>query len=117
MLATEILDSPAPGARAYFIHQVLHDWPDQTCRTILKHIKPALAVNNNSRIFINEIVVPAKGASRETTSYDLVLMALLSAGERTQAQWRGLVEGAGLQIVNTWSNPAIAGSVLEVALQ
>ena len=46
---------PIKGARAYFMRSVLHDWPDESCRRILYHLKDAMEPGY-SRILINECV-------------------------------------------------------------
>lgn len=46
---------PIKGARAYLFRSVLHDWPDEQCRTILGHIKDAM-VPGYSRILISDFV-------------------------------------------------------------
>lgn len=46
---------PIKGARAYFMRSVLHDWPDEQCRTILGHVKDAMEPGY-SKILINDCV-------------------------------------------------------------
>jgi hypothetical protein len=46
---------PVKGARAYFMRSVLHDWPDEQCRVILRHLKDAMEPGY-SRILINDCV-------------------------------------------------------------
>ncbi|KAF2169983.1 hypothetical protein M409DRAFT_64378 [Zasmidium cellare ATCC 36951] len=88
---------PVVGAKNYFLHQVLHDWPDEQCRKILTNQKDAL-VKGYSRILINEIVVPDRGAGWYEVGVDMIMMCCLSATERTESEWRALIESAGLQM-------------------
>jgi hypothetical protein len=46
---------PIKGARAYFMRSVLHDWADEQCRVILRHLKDAMEPGY-SRILINDCV-------------------------------------------------------------
>lgn len=46
---------PIRGARAYFMRSVLHDWPDEQCRTILEHLRDAMEPDY-SRILISDCV-------------------------------------------------------------
>jgi hypothetical protein len=41
---------PFKGANVYYLRLILHDWPDDICRTILKNIVPAM--NSDSKILI-----------------------------------------------------------------
>lgn len=46
---------PVRGARAYFMRSVLHDWPDEQCRTILGHLRDAMEPGY-SKILISDCV-------------------------------------------------------------
>ena len=35
-------EQPVKGARAYYLHSILHDWPDERAKAILEMLKPAL---------------------------------------------------------------------------
>ena len=69
-----------------------------------------------SRILINEMVVPEKGASMDNTAFDMIMMAMFSARERGERKWRELIAGAGLKLVKFWSSPLAVESVIEIAL-
>ncbi|KAL2200102.1 S-adenosyl-L-methionine-dependent methyltransferase [Corynascus similis CBS 632.67] len=95
-------EQPIVGARAYYMHSVLHDWPDEVCASILARVAAAMRPGY-SRLLINENVIPGTGADWQATALDLMVMCLLSARERTESDWRRLLEGAGLKIVKIWS--------------
>lgn len=88
---------PLFGAKNYFLHMVLHDWPDEQCRKILSTQKDAL-VKGYSKILINEIVVPDRGAGWYEMGVDMIMMTCLSATERTETEWRSLIESSGLSL-------------------
>jgi hypothetical protein len=92
---------PVKGARAYYLKMVLHDWPDAQCRAILENLKPAL-VRGQSKILINEIVVPTMGAGWFETSVDMLMMMFHAAYERRESEWRELIEGVGLKVSKIW---------------
>lgn len=48
-----------PGVRAYYLRNVLHDWPDDKCRLILSHLASAMT-SDYSKIILNELVLPDK---------------------------------------------------------
>ncbi|MCJ1374872.1 hypothetical protein MMC20_006105 [Loxospora ochrophaea] len=87
---------PIAGAHVYFFCHVFHDWPDSACRRILANTTPAMT-RGESRIVIVDQVVPEVKASAFVALMDISMMA--SAGtERTERQWRTLLEGAGLAV-------------------
>lgn len=103
------------GSRAYYMHSVLHDWPDDVCRNILVRVTKAM-IPGYSRLLINENVIPATGADWQATAEDIMVMITSSALERTQAHWQSLLESAGLKIHNIWSVEGGLESIIECEL-
>lgn len=95
---------PAPGSRAYFMHAVLHDWPDAKAKDLLINTRDAMT-KGYSKLFIYEVVVPPTGASISQSTMDVEMMSLLSASERTQAAWENLLTDAGFKVVKFWPDP------------
>lgn len=109
-------EQPVKGARAYYMHSVLHDWPDHDCEIILTRVKEAMRPGY-SKLFINENVIPPTGTWWETSSLDMTMLATLSSRERTEADWYNLIEKrAGLKIVKIWSGGRGVESLIEVEL-
>ncbi|EED22504.1 O-methyltransferase, putative [Talaromyces stipitatus ATCC 10500] len=108
-------EQPIKGARAYYLHSVLHDWPDAECRRILRHISDAMAPGY-SKLLINENVVPDQKADWQITGLDLMLMTLASARERRESEWHQLLTDAGFMIVHIWSHINGGESLIECQL-
>lgn len=109
---------PIRGARAYYMHSVLHDWPDDTSAQILARVKEAMQPGY-SKLLINENVIPDCRAHWEATALDMMMLTLLSSRERTTEQWRHLIEEmAGLKIVRVWQSEGGEGveSLIECEL-
>ncbi|KAK4099302.1 S-adenosyl-L-methionine-dependent methyltransferase [Parathielavia hyrcaniae] len=97
---------PVQGARAYYLHSVLHDWPDEVCCSILARVRAAMRPGY-SRLLVNENVIPDTAAQWEATALDVLMLALLSSKERTRAEWVRLLEdNAGLKVsgIYTFAN-------------
>lgn len=92
----------------------MHDYSDETCRQILRQIKPAMT--GNSKILVNELVLPERGAHWLTTALDIGIMACLAARERKEGEFRELFASVGLEMVGIWRHPDGYDSVMEVAL-
>lgn len=88
--------TPAQGARAFYLRNIMHDWPDDKCIEILQHLKDAMA--DDSMILIDEMVLPDTGASWKQAQKDIQMMAGLAAMERSTSQWKELARRAGLRI-------------------
>ena len=89
------------GARAYYLHSVLHNYPTPTVRTILSHIRAAMTPGY-SKLLINDYVIPDKGAYWMSTALDLMMMAIYAAEERTESAWRELLRESGFRVVRVW---------------
>jgi len=92
---------PVKEASAYYFHQVLHDWPDNECRKILQNQIPAMK-KGYSKILIDDLVIPDQGAGWVETGIDMIMMTANAAQERTQADWRSLLESVGLKMTKLW---------------
>jgi hypothetical protein len=106
---------PVVGARAYYLHSVLHDWGDEDCVKILEQLKPAIQ-KGYSRVLINEIVVPDRGASWPVTSMDQLVFVLGAMRERTEADWEGILTRAGYKIVKVYTYEMGSESLIEAEL-
>jgi hypothetical protein len=106
---------PIKGARAYALHSILHDWDDEQGIKILENLKPALTPGY-SRVLLNEIVLSEEHPTLAATSMDMMMLAHFAVRERTEADWKAVVEKAGLTFVKIYSFPGVAESVIEVEL-
>lgn len=106
---------PVLGAKIYYLHMVLHDWPDSGCIKILKNIVPAMT-KGFSKILLNEIVIPDRDANWFCTSLDVLMMLAHAAQERTEGDWRTLLGKAGLEIVKIWDCEGNPQKIIEVEL-
>lgn len=56
-----------------------------------------------SKLLIHEMVVPEVGASTFHAMLDMTMMAFNAGMERTEQQWKDLLQKAGLVVVKVWS--------------
>ena len=90
--------NPVRGARAYFLHHVLHDWSESYCLKILDQIRAAMSPGY-SRLLIHELILPDKAATTFQTAFDMMMMAFNGGAERSRAQWTDLLQKAGFEVV------------------
>ena len=112
-LLTEFL---CVGAKFYYLRAVMHGYPDDKCVNILKNMIPAM--NKESKILLDDKVLPDRGVGWQTCELDLVMMSCLGALERTNSQWTKLVESAGLRIEKVYLYSSLMNhSVIVVGLR
>lgn len=88
----------------------------QEARKLLLLIKQAMVPE--SGLLIDEAVPPEIGADYLASATDLTMLEAFGAVERTESQWRLLLEEAGLELVKTHVyNECIYESIVEVRLQ
>ncbi|KAI0411469.1 S-adenosyl-L-methionine-dependent methyltransferase [Xylaria grammica] len=106
---------PVKDSKFYFTRGVLHNHPDHKVCLLLNNIKSAMATD--SVILLDEMVLPEVGVSPYAAAMDLVTMSAFAGMERTESQWRGIIESVGLKLVKTYVyNAASYESVMDVRL-
>lgn len=91
-------EQPIRGARAYYMRNIYHDWPDHRCVQIMKRIAEAMT-RGYSKLLIFEWILPAKGVPLYPALLDVNMMALLNGRERTEEDWTVLLVAAGLKVI------------------
>lgn len=104
------LDGVPAGADAYLLSHVLHNWPDDTARTVLGHCREGLAAGG--RVLVVETVVPDGDEPHLGKMLDVAMLTFLGAGERTSEEYRRLLADAGLEMTRVVPTSS-AVSVLE----
>ncbi|KAL8667336.1 MAG: hypothetical protein Q9168_007294 [Polycauliona sp. 1 TL-2023] len=106
-------EQPVKKAKFYYLRTVLHDWPDVKAEEILRHVVDAMGPD--SKILIDEMVLPNTGVHWWSACLDLHMYAMLGAMERNVDQWEELLKKCGLRIVETRTYmPVMRNSVLVV---
>jgi len=91
-------DSIPSGGDVYVMSRVLHDWPDEKARLILTNCRKV--VSKDGVLLISEIVLPQGDALSmgQDLDMDLVMLFMLGGTERTEAEWRNLLQGSGFAL-------------------
>jgi len=84
------------GAKFYYMRNILHDYPDEKCKIIIQNTIQAM--NKDSILLIDEMVLPNSGVHWQAAQLDLAMMIGLASQERTEEQWYALLETSGLKI-------------------
>ena len=90
-------ESVLPGAGAYFMKHILHDWGDGECAKILAACRNAMG--EKARLLICERIVPAGNEPSSAKLIDLHMMMTTHGGrERTEKEYRALLATAGFKV-------------------
>lgn len=66
-----------------------------------------------SKLLLHELILPNQGASPFQATLDLAMMTFNAGMERSQKQWRLLLETAGFEVVKFWVPDEDADGIIE----
>jgi len=89
-------ESVPPGANAYLMRHIIHDWDDDQSLTILRHCRKAMG--NQGKLLVVEGVVPPGNEPSVSKFFDLAMMVLPGGMERTEEEYRQLYHLAGFRL-------------------
>jgi hypothetical protein len=96
-VAGDFFSAIPAGADAYLLSRVLHDWDDDAAIRILANCRRAIPAAG--RLLVLEAVLAERAhESPGAVRMDLHMLTLLGGRERTAAQYRALLAGAGLEL-------------------
>ncbi|RWR92396.1 O-methyltransferase, family 2 [Cinnamomum micranthum f. kanehirae] len=92
-----------PKADAAFLKWVLHDWGDEECIQILKKCKEAIRAEGGKVLIVEAVIsegVEEPGLRDIRLMLDMVMIAHTKGKERTEAEWKSIITGAGFSRYN-----------------
>jgi O-methyltransferase domain/Dimerisation domain len=92
----DFFDSVPPGADAYILASILHDWEDQACLTILRSCRTA--IRERGRLLIVEQVLGSANQPDPARFSDLNMLVMLGGRERTAAEFQALFDEAKFRL-------------------
>ncbi|GAB2713147.1 methyltransferase [Kitasatospora kifunensis] len=87
-----------PGGDLYILSRVLHDWDDDRCREILRHL--ARVMPAHADLLVVERVLPDDDSPSLAVSWDLHMMCNVGGRERRTDHYARLLAEAGLTFVD-----------------
>ena len=98
----DLIAGPYPtGADVILLGHILHDWSDEVCGTILRNCAAALPAGGT--LLISESVLHDDFSGSTGTHLKDLLMLLANesgARERSEGEYRGLLDAAGFEVTN-----------------
>lgn len=94
--AVDLFRDTLPAADVYVLAIVLHDWDDEHAAAILANVRRAL--HEQAVVLLVEAVLDPDDASTFAKLTDLHMLVELGGRERTESEWRVLLEESGLRL-------------------
>ena len=105
-------ESIPPGADAYLLRHIIHDWNDEQAAVILRNCREAMLPE--SRLLLIETVIPPGNGRSFAKLLDLTMLVIPGGLERTESEYRALLASCGLlltKIVPTQADVSIIEAV------
>jgi hypothetical protein len=97
-----------PGADAYIIKHVIHDWNDERAAAILRSVRQAMPPR--ARLLIAEGVYPARidqsDAGRGAAANDVNMLVCTGGRQRSEAEFHSLYAASGFKLTRIVPTPA-----------
>ncbi len=97
------------GADTYLLRHIIHDWTDEQCVQILNNCRKVIP--DNGRLLIIEAVVPTGNEPSLAKDFDMVMLVFPGGIERTEDEYRVLLEQAGFQLSSITSSASMISVV------
>jgi len=95
----DFFSSVPSGGDVYVLKSVLHNWDDEDAGRILRSCRRAMAPS--ARLLLAERIVPIGNTPSEATLFDINMLVVVGGRERTEAEYRELLEKSGFAVVRT----------------
>jgi ubiquinone/menaquinone biosynthesis C-methylase UbiE len=89
-------ESVPPGADAYLMRHVIHDWTDEQSVQILKNCRKVIPPHG--KILLVEFSVPSANQASLGKDADMIMLAFPGGSERTEEEYRALFEQSGFRL-------------------
>ncbi len=97
-IAGSFFESLPPGADAYMLRHIIHDWSDDESVTILRNCRQAIGTNAAGRVLVLETVIPPGNDPMFGKLLDLNMLVIPGGLERTESEYRELFAAAGFRL-------------------
>ena len=90
------------GADVVLLGHILHDWSDESCHKILQNAADALP-SGGALLISESVLAPDYSASGFALMKDIAMLVVCESGarERTEAEYRGLIDAHGFEFSQT----------------
>ncbi len=95
--AGNFFEAVPQGGDAYVLKYIVHDWDDERAVTILTNCRQAMA--EDGRVLLVEMSIPSGNVPSRGKWIDLTMLLFLHSRERTEDEYRDVLQQAGLHLV------------------
>jgi hypothetical protein len=101
-IACDFFESVPAGGDAYVMKHIIHDWDDERALVILRNINKAMGEKKGTVVLL-ESVIPSGPEVDFGKFIDIEMLAMPGGKERTQDEFRSLLDQAGFELKNIFA--------------
>lgn len=109
IVAGDFFQEVPPGGDLYLLKHIIHDWDDEHAIQILKSVRAAMKADG--KVLIVELLIPANNEPSPAQLMDMNMLVMLNGKERTEPEYRSLLEAANLKLDRMIPTPSPYGLV------
>ena len=109
VVAGDFFVSVPAGGDAYIVKRVIHDWDDERAGAILRNCHRTMP--EHARLLVIELVLAPGNDPSLGKLFDLLMLVDLGGRERTEADYRTLLAGAGFELTTVTPTPSLVSVV------
>ncbi len=103
LVSGNFFQSVPAGGDAYIMKHIVHDWSDDECVTFLSHCREGMTPGG--KMLVVEMVLPEPNVPAPSKFLDLEMLLFMTGCERTESEYRALLERAGFTFSRIVSAP------------
>jgi O-methyltransferase domain/Dimerisation domain len=97
LVAGDFFEAVPGGGDAYILKWILHDWDDEQAIRVLRNCRRAMG--EKARLLVIETVIPERMTPGSAgAGLDMHMLALTGGWERTESEYRALLDHSGLRL-------------------
>ena len=103
LVGGSFFESVPAGGDLYILKQILHDWNDEECMTILRNIRSGITAGG--KVAVIERLIPEEFRPHIGYDFDMVMMVWTTGRERRLSEYQEMLRAAGFTYARHTDNP------------
>src|SRR5207253_3727124 len=96
LVSGDFFEAVPEGADLHLLKQIVHDWDDERATRLLQNCHRALGPAG--KLLLVEMVIPPENRPSPAQAMDLNMLVVLGGRERTEEEYRRLLQEAGFRL-------------------
>jgi hypothetical protein len=113
-VAGDFFEGPIPACDLYVMMTVIHDWSDADAVAILQHVRAN--AHAHAKLLLVEAIIDESARDSFPVELDIEMLVFANGRERTETQWRVLLDKAGFKLVRATPLGGLSGLVEAVVV-